>query len=69
MSYKSENGQDTIICDKCGTSEKAPESEAGKRFFRRGWGANFDARKYVHLCYDCQSKKQKEATDWARQRF
>ena len=73
MAYKEENKLHTITCDKCGYEETAKETdlreEVGKKFFYRGWTANFRAKKYVHICYSCQTKKQKSTTDWVRARF
>ena len=59
----------TITCDKCGTSDRHRGPNAGDAFFTLGWTANFRAKKYVHICYNCQSKKMKKTTDWVLRNF
>jgi thymidine kinase len=69
MAYISENGTDTITCDKCGATDYATTGNAGKVFFNSGWALFPNAKKYVQVCYNCLSKKQKKTTDWARKAF
>ncbi len=69
MSYTSGKIYDQVTCDKCGDLAMAKHEEAGKVFFRQGWVLRPNAKKYIHLCYQCQPKKMGETTDWARKRF
>lgn len=55
-----------LICDKCGKRQSEIDQE---KFFRDGWTMNRRAKKYVHLCYSCKSKRQRETTDWAINHF
>jgi hypothetical protein len=63
------NGFQTIVCDKCGKSQTAKEDEAGKTFFLDGWLMNQKATMYHHLCIDCQSSKQRRATQFVQSKF
>jgi len=54
----------TITCDKCGVEQTAQQPGAGDVFFRDGWLANFRAKIYVHVCRDCQTKKQRKVHDF-----
>jgi hypothetical protein len=59
----------TIICDKCGKSQTEKEDEAGKIFYLEGWQMNQNAKKYIHLCINCQSYKQRKATHFVQSKF
>ena len=73
MAYFEKLKRAYIVCDKCQYEESAEiklgDTEHGKVFFDSGWTANFKAKKYVHICYKCQTKKQKSTTDWIRNKF
>jgi hypothetical protein len=58
-----------ITCDKCGYSESAFEKNADKIFFQSGWGMNPKAKKYVHLCLNCQTRHQRKAHDFLKEKF
>lgn len=52
-----------IECDKCKafTSVTLPTWEQTQRFIcDMGWRANFRARKYVHLCNQCERKRKRK---------
>jgi len=59
----------TITCDKCGTTQTASKEEYNKVFFQKGWAMNPNAKKYTHLCRNCQTKKQKESHDFVAEKF
>lgn len=65
----SNNGFQTIICDKCGKKQTEKEDEAGKNFYLEGWQMNRNAKKYFHLCISCQSCKQRKATHFVQSKF
>ena len=69
MAYITNENSETIICDKCSREQTASSPKAGKEFFSKGWVANFRAKKYVHLCYDCQTKKGQKLTKWTMASF
>lgn len=58
-----------ITCDKCERSEIAESEMAGKSFFLSGWALKNNAKKYKHLCFKCQSKKQKDAHVFIKNKF
>jgi hypothetical protein len=59
------NGQiETITCDKCGHQDSYGLSIAGEMFFELGWSLNSRAKKYKHLCRNCQTPKQRKAYDF-----
>lgn len=69
MSLRRDNNTATIICDKCGKEQTEPNGDHNKQFFDAGWTVNFNAKKYVHVCYDCKSSKQKKACDFVIEKF
>ena len=58
-----------IICDKCGKSEISIRTTANNNFYNSGWIVNSGAKKYKHLCFNCQSKRQKKANKFIRSKF
>ena len=56
-----EKGITTITCDKCKKESIALERSYNEVFFSEGWGLYPHARKYEHLCRDCQPSKSKKA--------
>jgi hypothetical protein len=69
MSLRNTNETATIICDKCGTEQTEPYGKHNEAFFNNGWTANFRAKKYVHVCYDCKNKKEKKTHQFIIQKF
>lgn len=58
----------TIKCDKCGhTSTK--KLNHNERFYREGWSMNPRAKKYIHRCYFCLTRKEKDAHDFVKSKF
>lgn len=66
---QTENNTETITCDKCGCSDSQPLPIAGKVFYQKGWTVNPRAKKYIHKCYTCKSKKQRDAHDFIKRKF
>jgi len=60
MAYKTSNGICVITCDKCKTVDTATEKSAGNVFYSLGWGLYPNAKKYQHLCRNCQPKKHQK---------
>lgn len=58
------NGMVRITCDKCGISCWSTKSQYNDDFFHYGWGVFQNAKKYRHVCRDCQTKKQRKAHDF-----
>jgi len=58
------NGITEIVCDKCNSRSSASTIVSNEIFFKKGWGFQPSAKKYTHLCRDCQTKKQREAHDF-----
>lgn len=68
MSTVKKDGVVTITCDKCKAIAVAPEDSYNTSFFLDGWILN-RGRKYMHLCWGCQTKKQRAGQDFVRERF
>jgi hypothetical protein len=66
---KTENGTTTITCDKCNTQTSAIESEYNEVFFKEGWGLYPHARKYTHLCSQCQPSRAIKARAFVAKNF
>jgi len=66
---KHENGITTITCDKCGFEESADTDSYNDAFYESKWGLYPRAKKYVHRCYDCMSKKHQRSMDFVREKF
>lgn len=58
--------QTKITCDKCGTTQTEPTIGCGDKFYKNGWVLNSRAKKYFHRCYQCLSKEEKSANDFAQ---
>lgn len=58
-----------ITCDKCGDTCTAANGKHNDTFYMLGWSVSPKAKKYIHLCYNCKTKKQKKATDFVRNNF
>ena len=69
MSLRNDNTTATIICDKCGKEHSEPHGDHNRRFYEAGWTVNFRAKKYVHICYNCKTAKQKKSFDFVKQKF
>lgn len=54
-----------IVCDKCGIAVPYDNHS----LFTLGWTVNSKAKKYIHLCYYCKSKKQKESFNFVKSKF
>lgn len=67
MSLKSDNSFVEITCDKCGKKETAPnDGHSGEYFFDSGWRLSMRAKKYMHKCYDCLTKYEKQAIEFVK---
>lgn len=70
MAYTKSEGKVTIECDKCHTTQTEPDNGAtGKTFVNSGWGVNPNAKKYYHLCENCQPKKHRDAHRFVAKKF
>lgn len=52
----------TIWCDKCKNNDFGignNEQEAQEALVHRGWTMNPKARKFIHLCPTCESRRRK----------
>jgi len=58
-----------IICDKCGKRSSSIKTTANNNFYNEGWVINPNGRKYKHICFDCQNKKQKKINLFIRKNF
>ncbi len=67
--YKQENNKTTITCDKCGNYQVSISNEPGHEFYKSGWSVNPRAKKYIHVCRNCQPKSQKDAHDFVAAKF
>lgn len=63
------NGITVIICDKCGKKDSASTDISGQIFFEKGWGLQPNAKKYIHLCKNCQKSKQRKFHDFVAAKF
>lgn len=54
----------TITCDKCSKSSTAHNETYNEVFFSEGWGTYPNAKKYQHVCYNCQPKKHQKSHDF-----
>lgn len=59
------DGNMIIVCDKC---QKAEDYD-NKILMEQGWTVNSRAKKYIHLCYLCKPKKQRQAFDFIKRKF
>lgn len=66
---RSENGITVINCDKCGARSSASTIVSNEIFFTEGWALQPRAKKYQHVCRDCQTKKQRKAHDFVAANF
>lgn len=57
-----------ITCDKCKSSQTASEKSYNQDFFADGWLLN-RGRKYMHLCFGCQTAKQRKLVDFMHDKF
>jgi len=57
-------GMVVITCDKCGKQCFSTPSNYNDDFFYYGWGLFPNAKKYHHVCRDCQTKKHRNAHDF-----
>ena len=58
-----------IICDKCLYSQEANQENYNEVFFESGWCLKSSARKYKHLCRRCQTKNERKAHDFVKDKF
>lgn len=54
----------SITCDKCGKTHHSTHQKYNDDFFKSGWVLFPNAKKYHHVCRDCQTKKQRKAHDF-----
>jgi len=59
----------TITCDKCGDTETAPIESYNEQFYNSNWVMSPNAKKYIHRCYNCLSKKEKSAQAFVKEKF
>lgn len=57
-------GMVRITCDKCGVNCYSTKEQYNDDFFNAGWVLFRNAKKYHHVCRDCQTKKQRKAHDF-----
>ncbi len=63
------NGITTINCDKCNVRSSASTIVSNEIFFSEGWALRPRAKKYTHLCRQCQSEKQRKYLDFVAATF
>lgn len=57
-----------ITCDKCKSTQTAPKESYNQDFFADGWLLN-RGRKYMHLCFECQTAKQRKSVEFVHDKF
>jgi hypothetical protein len=60
------NGNVTLTCDKCRNTQTEQEGPHNEAFFKSGWVLCPRAKKYIHRCYSCLSKKERKANDFVQ---
>lgn len=59
-----------ITCDKCWKTDIEVNSEEWKnRLFKNWWTLNSSAKKYIHTCLGCKTKKEKKAHEFIKRKF
>jgi hypothetical protein len=66
---KTENGVTTIQCDKCQSEQSAPEGIYNSVFGLSGWVLKTNARKYIHRCAKCTTKREKKSLAFVNKMF
>jgi len=61
--------QKKIICDKCQNSNMADAKTCNEKWFVSGWILNSKAKKYFHVCPNCQSKEQRSNHSFIIKKF